>query len=425
MRQIGKPERTAGSSGVATVVMLSGTLCLVYMFSQFLRNSVGVIAPDIADELALSPEALGALSSAFFLSFALVQIPVGVAIDRFGPKRCMLASLGFGIAGCLIFAYGQSLASLTLARALMGLGCSTFFIAPLTIYARWFAPERFSTLTGIQLGIGTLGMLLATAPLAYSSALMGWRASFIFIALALIFVGGVTALVVRDSPPGQGHGLNPPESLAQSVKGLLEVVRTPGFAPVFAMSLVAYSSFVTVLGLWGGPYLSDVFGLDLRARGNVLLVAAAANVIGLLAWGPMDRLFGGRRRVVEVGALVTAGLFGLLGLFGDTSLPAALTILVILGLASAFVPVLTAHGRALFPIALVGRGMTMINIATVGGTVLLQLATAAVIGLFEPLAEGDARPVRPFAAYQAAFWLIGISLVIAWVWYRRAPDPRP
>jgi MFS family permease len=407
------------------VVVLFATLCAVYLFSQFLRNSVGVIAPDIAADLALSPEALGVLSSVFFLSFAAVQVPLGVAIDRFGPRRCMLASIGLAVAGCVLFALSDSLLGLTAARVLMGLGCSSFFMAPLTIYTRWFRPEQFSTLTGVQLGIGTLGTLLATAPLAYSTALIGWRETFLVVAGATTVIGILAALVVRDEPPGRRREFEPPTSLRECVKGLAEVVRVPGFVPIFAMQFTSYSSFVSVLGLWGGPYLADVLDLDLSARGNVLLVMAAASIAGLFAWGPMDRVFGARKPMVELGVLTTAALLVVLGLAGDRSIAVAVVVLAALGLSSGYVSVLTAHGRALFTQDQVGRGMATINVGTIGGVFVMQMLTGAIIGSFESLGDVGERAVRPFVAYQAAFWLLALSLVAAWLVYRRAPDPRP
>jgi MFS family permease len=416
-----------GGSGppVRTAIVLVALLCAIYSVSQFLRNSVGVIAPDIAREFALSPASLGVLSSVFFFSFAAVQIPLGIAIDRFGPLRCMLASIGLAVSGCLLFAAADSLLTLSAARVLMGIGCSSLFMAPLAIYTRWFPGRWFSTLTGIQLGIGTLGTLLATAPLAYASESVGWRTSFVVVGLATALIGLAVALVARDDPPGADSEIRSPQSLVESVRGLADIVRVPGFVPIFVLQLVAYSSFVSVLGLWGGPFLSDVLGLDLAARGNLLLVMAGFQTLGLLAWGPMDRVFASRTRIVGAGVLSTAAFLFLLGLLGDRGGPVVIVLFAALGFSAAYVVILTAHGRALFRQEQVGRGMTAINMATIGGVFVMQMATGAIVGLFDPLTEGVAgHEVRPFAAYRAAFWFLGATLLAAWLVYRRAPDPR-
>lgn len=417
-------RRQGQTAAPATVVILVAALCAIYMVSQFLRSSVGVIAPDIAGDLALSPEALGVLSSVFFFSFAAVQVPLGVAIDRFGPRRCMLASVGLAIAGCVVFAMSRGLFGLSVGRVLMGMGCSSFFMAPLTIYTRWFDRARFATLTGIQLGVGTLGTLIATAPLAYSTALMGWRASFLAIAALTAAIGVIVAIVVQDNPPGANPPDAPPASLMESVHGLGGIVAVPGFWPVFVMQIFAYSSFISVLGLWGGPYLTDVFGLDLSGRGNVLLVMAGAHIVGLFAWGPLDRLMP-RKRLVEIGVLVTVALFVLIGLAGARHIGLVIGLLAGIGLSAAYVPVLTAHGQALFTREQVGRGITTINVATIGGVFVMQLATGAVIGAFEAGPGGGEEADRQFAAYQAMFWFLAVCQLLAWIYYRRAPDPRP
>ena len=121
------------------------------------------------------------LSSIYFFVFAATQIPLGVALDRFGPKLCMLACVAFTVLGCALFAAAQSSGSLVIARALLGFGTASFLMAPCALYARWFPPDRFSTFTGIQLGLGTLGALLATAPLAFATAAVGWRMTFLAI----------------------------------------------------------------------------------------------------------------------------------------------------------------------------------------------------------------------------------------------------
>src|SRR5512137_2208136 len=162
----------------AAAIALFATLVAAYLLSQFLRNSIGVIAPDIAAEMHIPAVEIGVLSSAFFFAFAAVQLPLGVAIDRFGPKRCMLVCTAVVIASALMFAWGRTPAELTAARVIMGVGTSCYLIAPLALYAQRFSPERFAMLAGLHMAVGTLGTLLATAPLAFAAAAVGWRSAF-------------------------------------------------------------------------------------------------------------------------------------------------------------------------------------------------------------------------------------------------------
>jgi MFS family permease len=147
----------------AGAVAIVATLGAAYIVSMFLRNSVGVIAPDLAQGLALSPPQIAFISSIYFFAFVAAQIPIGVVIDRYGPKRCMLVCAIVTVASTLLFAGASSFTTMVTARVLMGLGTSCFLMAPLALYARTFPPDRFAVLTGIQLGVRALGGLIATA----------------------------------------------------------------------------------------------------------------------------------------------------------------------------------------------------------------------------------------------------------------------
>ena len=163
------------------------------------------------------------MSSAFFLAFAAVQLPLGMALDRFGPRRCLVVCAGIAIVGAILFASATSPGGLIVARALLGVGASASLVAPLSVYAWRFPPERFATLAGLQVGLGTIGTLIATAPLAFSTAAIGWRGSFLVVAAVTAVIGIVVAVTVRDDGEAAPHGRR--ETLGESVFGLLEVLR--------------------------------------------------------------------------------------------------------------------------------------------------------------------------------------------------------
>lgn len=399
------------------VVVLVGILGCIYGISQFLRNSIGVIAPDLANELDLPASQIGLLSSAFFFSFAGAQIPLGIALDRYGPRRCMLFCAAVAVAGALIFAAAPSPGWLIAARILMGLGSSCYLMAPLALYARQFPPDRFATLVGFQIGLGTLGTLLATAPFAFAVATVGWRASFVIIAAAMVVATLVIALVV---PKGsESASSQPAASLRESFAGTLEAIRVPSFWPVFLLQLTAYSSFVLVVGLWGGPYLTHVYGYSLTGRGNMLLVAVVAQVIGSFLWGPSDRLFNSYKIPVLTGSLLTAGLMALAAIVGVFSPTALLVWFIALGGLTAYLTVLIAHGKSLFPPNLVGRGLTLFNIATMGGVFLTQAASGMIIDLF-PQVDGG----YSVNAYRTVFAVQAICILLGCLAYLRSRDPR-
>src|SRR6516164_834156 len=231
-----------------TAITLVATLVSIYIVSQFLRNSVGVIAPNLAADLGLSPAEIGLLSSIFFLAFAAVQIPLGMALDRFGPR----VGAAITVVGAVVFACAASPGVLIFGRALQGLGTAGSFVASLAVYARRFPPDRFATLAGLQVGMGTLGALLATAPLAFSTATIGWRGSFLGVAAVTFLIGLLIALVVNDNAAG-AHSR---KTYRERLSGILAVLRPPSNGRLFVMNLVAYSTFGLIVGLWGGPYLT-------------------------------------------------------------------------------------------------------------------------------------------------------------------------
>jgi MFS family permease len=400
------------------VVALVATLAAVYVVSQFLRNSIGVIAPDIAAEMAIPAREIGVLSSAFFFSFAVMQLPLGVAIDRFGPRRCMLVCAVVVIASALMFAAGRTPGELVAARVIMGFGTSCYLVAPLTLYARRFSADRFAMLAGLHMGVGTIGTLLATAPLAYAAAAIGWRASFVVVA-AVMGVGALLlAVVVREPPPAASPSDARRETLRESVAGIRAAMRIPSVGRLFLMQMATYSSFVLFAGLWGGPYLAHVYGLDLTTRGSLLLIPAITQMLGLTLYGWTDRVFGGYRAPVAIGALTTAGCFALLAVVGALPRLPLLVWLAGFGAVSGFTPVVIAHGKTLFPRELVGRGMTLLNMGSMGGIFVTQTVSGLAIDLF-----ASQNGVYPLDAYRLVFALQAAFIVAAVGFYVTARDP--
>jgi MFS family permease len=396
----------------AIAVAIVATLGTLYIVSQFLRNSVAVIAPNLAAEVGLSPLEIGLLSSMYFFFFAAAQLPLGVALDRFGPKLCMLVSTGIAVAGCAVFALAQGAGGLVAGRALLGLGTACFLMAPLALYARWFAPEKFSTIGGIHLGIGSLGALAATAPLAFSTASFGWRATFLGVGLFTVGIALLTWLIITDDPPGVRNESRR-ESLRESVAGIWEVIRTPSIGRIFLIQLASYPSYTLVIGLWGGPYLTHIYGYDLKGRGDILFVAALAQIAGSFFWGPTDRLFGRHKIPILMAISLTFTALVSLVAFGVMSAPLLIMVFALLGFSTGMVSVTLAHGRSLVPPRLLGRTMTLLNIGTMGGGFLAQLISGAVIDLFP--SEAGAYPLD---AYRLVFGLqAAFILVAAWAYF--------
>ena len=404
----------------AAAVRIVATLCSVYVVSQFFRASHAVVAPDLARDLMLTPGDLGLLTGAFFVSFGAAQIPIGMLLDRFGPRRTVSSLLLFAVAGAVLFARADGLAALTVARICMGVGCAGVLVGSLVVCARWFPPDRYATFAGIIIGGGETGHLLAATPFASLAESVGWRNAFLIAAGVAAVLTVVAWVGVRDAPPGEARDDTAGESLGDMLRGVGEALRMPAIGPVLAIAFVGYSSALCVFGLWGAPMLNDVYGLDAIARGNVMLIMAAAMLAGSLSYGPMDRRFDTRKGVVMVscGALATA--FLILALLDRPPLWAVTVLFAVIGYLGGHRVAMMAHGRSLFPARLVGRGVTTVNTSLVAGVAVMQIATGLLVGGF-----ADGGSTAPAIAYRAAFGFIACVLIAAMVVYRRAEDRKP
>jgi predicted MFS family arabinose efflux permease len=411
---------SAGDAREGHIAGMLIAMILLAVLSQFLRSSTGVIAPDIMAELDLGADDMGYLSSAFFVVFALLQIPVGVFLDRFGPRRVLAGMMVSTVIGSLVFALGQSFAVLVAGRLMMGFGCAGLMVGSLVVLSRWCRPERFTRTLALLFAAANAGSLIATLPLAAAAAAFGWRWTFVGLAAITALLTAIFAAAVRDAPPGETERPGAPRTLWASLAGIVEVARIPGLPSILPIVAVGYASVITVLGLWGGPYLHDVYGLDGVARGNVLSAMAVAMIAGTLFYGPLDRRFNTRKGVVLAGAVTTAAVFLVMAVMPNPSLAVASALLALLSFVGAYSLVAMAHGMALFTKELAGRGSTTLNLALMGGAAAMQAITAWIAGLL-----ADSAGSAPAAPYQAVFLFLGVSTLAAVALYYRTLDVRP
>ena len=412
-------EGAALSSPLRRFLLLA-SLCLLFMISQMLRSSVAVIAPRLIADLGLAARDLGLLSAAFFIVFAAFQLPVGIMIDRYGARLTICITMVAAVAGSWLFALSENLADLALARAFMGFGTASVLMGSLIVVSRWYSLQRYGQLASILIAAGNIGSIMSTTPLAFGAETIGWRAVFWLIGfLTLIFI--VLGLwLVRDHPGPVRPEDRRRESLRQAIAGLGAVFANGQIRYVFAISLVSYSSLMVVLGLWGGPYLHDVHGLDAVASGNVLLTMSLAMISGALAYGHADRLGWPKKRLVHVGGVFVVGIYGYLALRPETpSLTEVRALFLLLGFGGAYGVVTMSHGRMIFPDRLAGRGITTLNLALMGGVALMQILTGVIVGMIAPAGAAAA----PEGAYRAIFAFVALCTLAAQLYYTRAAEP--
>jgi MFS family permease len=307
------------------------------------------------------------------------------------------------------------------ARLATGLGFSASLMGTMVVAARWFPADRFALISALVLaGAGGVGSLLAATPMALLADWLGWRGTFYFFAgVTLLSSIAVYAFVV-DAPEGHPYHTRRIEGVRQSLAGLAQVIRLPQLPYVLMLATIGFATTMTILGVWGGPYLHDAHGLDAVDRGNVLALLAIGNIIGFLVYGPLDRVFDTRKRVILVGGTINIALLATLALVPELDYREVAALFFVLGFVGSYHVANLALGRALFPDARVGRGMTLINLFTFLGLAMMQIITGLVVGHFaEP--NGGAPP----EAYRLMFGFMTAISVIVILIYSRVRDIRP
>jgi predicted MFS family arabinose efflux permease len=400
------------SRQMASKLPLLALLIAVTCLSQFYRVSNSVIAPELARDLNLSARQLGWAGSAFFFALFAVQIPVGMWFDRFGARRTVAALSLLAMLGSLWIARAADATDLIAGRAIVGIGCAASFMSVVFLCSRWFQPAKLATVLSCVFAASNIGTLAAATPLAWIAATVGWRHGFLGLAALTLVVAIGFFVFVRDRPP-EARGAEPAkESPAEILRGLWEVWRTPGLGPVLSMHFFAYATMLTVLGVWGGPYLYDVHKLDGVQRGNVLLAMGVAQILGILAYGPMDRVLRSRKKVVFGGAAISMVLLVIMAALANPPLWLAVALLIAFCFFCAYGTVIVAQGRLLFPDRLAGRGVTTVNMAQCLALAVLPAGTGYIV---EAFGASD-------LAYRWVFATLAAGLALGSIAYTRARD---
>ncbi len=381
------------------------SLVAAYVLSQFYRAFLAVLSPVLKAELGASAQDLAAASGLWFLAFALMQLPVGWALDTVGPKRTTAALLAVGGAGgAAVFATAQGPVALCVAMVLIGAGCAPVLMAAFYIFARTYSAAVFGTLAGAVIGFGSLGNVAASLPLSAAVQAFGWRGTLWAMAgLTLVVAAGI-ALLVRD-----------PDRVDHKAKGsLLDLLRMPALWPVIVMMVVCYAPAAGLRGLWVGPYFADVFGADAAGIGRASLVMGLAMVAGNIAYGPMERFFGTRKWLVFGGNVAVALCLLALWTLAAPSAVLALTLFAGIGFFGSSFGMVIAHGRAFFPLHLVGRGVTLLNLFGISAVGLAQVVTGRL--------HAAAATPPAAAPYQAIFGFFAVCLMLGLAVYAFSRD---
>ncbi|MEY3080981.1 MAG: hypothetical protein RJA94_966 [Pseudomonadota bacterium] len=382
-----------------------------YFMSYLLRAVNAVVAPDLVKDLGLSPGELGLLTAAYLGAFALFQLPLGVLLDRYGPRKVQAGLLCVAALGCVGFAFAPDFIGLFVARAVIGLGFSAGLMASYKSSATWVPAERRSLANTAIMSMGALGVVVATEPTEWLVGLIGWRNAFlVFAGLILLAAGFILAAAPRKDT------LTTPAPLKQQFGQMIAIMKAPLFWRIAPLLGLTSGVQIGIQTLWAGPWMRDVMGFTREEVARHLLFMAVAFMVGILSVGviadrlarrgigPMQVMLGFNLLYFAAQAVIVLRVEGLM-------FPAWLFVAAFGQVAVLAFPWFAAHiGKEL-----AGRANATINFTMFVAAFASQYLVGIIIGLFPASGTGYSP--------QGYSWAIGIFLaaqLLAYGWYLAA-----
>ena len=398
--------------GKPAIIFLA--FAFTYFLSALLRAVTATLAPVFSAELGLRAADLGLLAGAYFLGFACMQLPLGQALDRFGPRRTLLVLLSVAVLGCVAFALAPGLWALIAARVLIGAGVAACLMAPLTMYRSIFSPAAQLRANSWMLMTGSLGMVASTLPVQWLLPHTGWRGLFWLVAGLLVAGMALIAHLV----PREAAAARRQDPLTPSY---LDIARHPMFLRMAPLGFFLYGGMIAVQSLWAGPWLTRVAGQDGGTAAQGLFAINLSMLFAFLIWGVlMPRLV---RRGLDAARLMTLGVpLALLLLFGNAWLGAAAGAAhwALWCVASTFVSLSQPAVGAAFPAAQAGRALSAFNLVIFSGVFAIQWGIGLLIDRLLGFGLSEVN------AFRAAFAGLGGCCAASYGWFLRCrPVPNP
>ncbi len=404
--------------------LLFAALCGAYFLVFFQRLSLGVIMPELSQELELAPSMTGWLGSAFLYAYAATQIPAGLMVDGWGPRRAMLLLFGLGGVGGILFASASGLGQALAGRALVGVGMAVVTTASFKIMSRWFPEGVYARLVSIFMAVGGLGTFFAAAPLSSLSDAFGWRPVFWAIAIFSLLWGAVLFFLVKDAPSESqrrelglpdlallGRETGAPQKKLRAREAFRVLFSSRQYRLIVLWYLTGASLFFSFAGLWAGDYYRRVHHLSSESAGALLSLGALSLVVGTPAGAWISERLHSRKIVLVAGSLAALASSASL-CFCTAPLPLWALWLQFGGIClagNATASVLFTAVRETLPGAVLGLSTSMLSFSIFACTACLQAAVGAVLERLQMLGVETAYS-RAFLIY-LVFSLI--SLVAA------------
>jgi predicted MFS family arabinose efflux permease len=396
-------------------IAIFAAFAFAYFLSALLRAVTATLAPVFSSELGLRAGDLGLLAGAYFFGFAALQLPLGRALDRHGPRRTLLVLLAVAVLGCVAFALADRLPGLIAARVLIGAGVGACLMAPLTCYRRLFAPAAQLRANSWMLMTGSLGMLASTLPVQWLLPTLGWRGLFWAVAALLVLsMLGVAWLVPADPAPARQSHAPAADGADARAGGYRVIVGHPLFVRMAPLAFFLYGGLIAVQSLWAGPWLTRVAGWSAGQAAQGLFLINLSMLVTFGLWGVvLPRL---TRRGIGALQLMTWGLPVALGLlFVNVALAegAGAVHWALWCVACTFTSVSQPAVGAAFPAHLAGRALSAYNLVIFAGVFCVQWGIGLLIDALRAWGLADAD------AFRVAFATFGVCCVGAYAWFVR------
>lgn len=401
-----------GSARGMMAVRIFGCFAAGYFMSYGLRSVNAVLAPDLIAEIGLSHAQLGALSSAYFLAFAAMQLPLGIWLDRFGPRRVNAVLMVVAALGCCAFALADGFATLWLGRALVGAGVAGALMAAFTAYRQCFAPGLQTRLAAWMLMAGTAGVLMVTVPVHLALPVLGWRGVFWASAAMLAAIG---ALMWGLLPRGQERRDGPAQSFAAAMGGYREVFRNGYFWRMTLTAGVVQGGFVSMQTLWVGPWFDRVLGFDAAALADRLFGFNLGLLLCfmLLGW-VAPRVGQARASLVRIVAWGSLAVVALELVIAWASSPSAWWVWIGYAAAATTYTLVQPRVGLAFPAELAGRALTGFNLVVFGCIFLSQWGFGVAVDAFQSAGLSEIGAFRASMTGCAALHAVCLVLFLAW-----------
>ncbi|MGD9576813.1 MAG: MFS transporter [Syntrophorhabdus sp.] len=401
----------------AALIFLSCSLLL--LMSLFYRASSAIIAPILISDLGLTPNDLGLLGGCFFYSFAVIQLPLGLFIDKIGPKVTMIVLNSIAVVGAVVFATSKSPTLAIVGRSLLGFGVASNLMGPLKIFTRWFEPRKFATMSGSLLSLASLGSLAACSPLAVLVDFLGWRGSFYALAgvhfLLIVFM----IFVVRDQRGDRPDSKNDHKGIRPGwLHSYTALFSSWSYWAISFSVFLRYGAFACIQSLWAGPFLIGLLGLSPITAGNILLLMNLGFIVGAPIGGSLsDRILRSRKKAIFLAYSISAGASFTLAYYqGSSSLIVLGFIFFVIGFFNAFNQISFAHIKELMPEEISGSAMTGINFFLMMGAGVFTHGLGIIL-------DKVSGPTTTAAYYSQAFLICFVAFALSSIFYLTVRDP--